>query len=130
MKNTHAHYVSVSGELLLRFKLISRECLHQPRASVMSKSHGDTWRGKNKKNKATHPSQVLSSRQPVNRDSSGFMCLVLKDLSDVLDLLRGHVLLLLLFPLNVVQQLGRGAMKMIKKKKFFRPVRSAKKGRC
>lgn len=88
---------------------------------------------KKSKNKATHPSQVLSSRQPVNRDSSGFMCLVLKDLSDVLDLLRGHVLLLLLFPLNVVQQLGRGAMKMIKCKKkkiIFRPVRSAKKGRC
>lgn len=120
MKNTHAHYVSVSGELLLRFKLISRECLHQPRASVMSKSHGDTWRGKNKKNEAAHPSQVSSSRQPVNIDSSGFMCLVLKDLSDVYDLLRGHVLLLLLFPLNGVRRLGRGAMKMIKcKKKFF-----------
>lgn len=49
VKNTHAHYVLVSGELLLRFKLISRECLHQSRASVMSKSHGDAWREKNKK---------------------------------------------------------------------------------
>lgn len=87
-----------------------------------------TWRrhgGEKIKNKAAHPSQVLSSRQPVNIDSSGFMCLLPKDLSDVLDLLRGHVLRLLLFPLNVVQQLGRGAMKMIKCKKKIRPVRSA-----
>lgn len=77
----------------------------------------ETHGGEKIKNKAAHPSQVLSSRQPVNIDSSGFMCLLPKDLSDVLDLLRSHVLRLLLFPLNVVQQLGRGAMKMIKCKK-------------
>lgn len=51
------------------------------------------------KNEAAHPSQVLSSKQLVNIDSFWFFASSPDGcVSDVLDLLSGHVLLLNLFP--------------------------------